>query len=40
MYMPHVASEDGVVKLIKQPGVSLELGDILSILTLDDPQPG
>ncbi|EFI27362.1 acetyl CoA carboxylase [Coprinopsis cinerea okayama7 len=38
MYMPLVASEDGVVQLIKQPGVSLEPGDILGILTLDDPQ--
>src|ERR1700722_9342364 len=37
MYMPLVASEDGVVQLIKQPGGSLEPGDILGILTLDDP---
>ncbi|KAF9054415.1 acetyl CoA carboxylase [Panaeolus papilionaceus] len=37
MYMPLVASEDGTVQLIKQPGVSLEPGDILGILTLDDP---
>ncbi|KAK2463653.1 hypothetical protein APHAL10511_004404 [Amanita phalloides] len=37
MYMPLVASEDGVVQLIKQPGVSLEPGDIIGILTLDDP---
>ncbi|KIY53020.1 hypothetical protein FISHEDRAFT_55652 [Fistulina hepatica ATCC 64428] len=37
MYMPLIASEDGVVQLIKQPGVSLEPGDILGILTLDDP---
>ncbi|TFK51885.1 acetyl CoA carboxylase [Heliocybe sulcata] len=37
MYMPLVASEDGVVQLVKQPGVSLEPGDILGILTLDDP---
>jgi acetyl-CoA carboxylase/biotin carboxylase 1 len=37
MYMPLVASEDGVVQLIKQLGVSLEPGDILGILTLDDP---
>ncbi|KAF8647743.1 hypothetical protein AX16_006578 [Volvariella volvacea WC 439] len=37
MYMPLVASEDGVVQLIKQAGVSLEPGDILGILTLDDP---
>ncbi|KAH6915859.1 acetyl CoA carboxylase [Coprinopsis sp. MPI-PUGE-AT-0042] len=37
MYMPLVASEDGIVQLIKQAGVSLEPGDILGILTLDDP---
>jgi acetyl-CoA carboxylase/biotin carboxylase 1 len=37
MYMPLVASEDGIVQLIKQPGVSLEPGGILGILTLDDP---
>ncbi|KAG7093554.1 hypothetical protein E1B28_007224 [Marasmius oreades] len=37
MYMPLVATEDGIVQLIKQPGVSLEPGDILGILTLDDP---
>lgn len=37
MYMPLIASEDGVVQFVKQPGVSLEPGDILGILTLDDP---
>lgn len=37
MYMPLIASEDGIVQLLKQPGVSLEPGDILGILTLDDP---
>lgn len=37
MYMPLVASEDGIVQFLKQPGVSLEPGDILGILTLDDP---
>ncbi|KAJ7623271.1 acetyl CoA carboxylase [Roridomyces roridus] len=37
MYMPLVASEDGTLQLIKQPGVSLAPGDILGILTLDDP---
>jgi acetyl-CoA carboxylase/biotin carboxylase 1 len=37
MYMPLVASENGVVNFVKQPGVSLEPGDILGILTLDDP---
>ncbi|KAL5612714.1 hypothetical protein BROUX41_004198 [Berkeleyomyces rouxiae] len=37
MYMPLVAQEDGVVQLIKQPGATLEAGDILGILALDDP---
>ncbi|KAF8141976.1 acetyl-CoA carboxylase [Boletus edulis] len=37
MYMPLVAAEDGTVQFVKQPGVSLEPGDILGILTLDDP---
>ncbi|KAI0286000.1 acetyl CoA carboxylase [Russula aff. rugulosa BPL654] len=30
MYMPLVASEDGIVNFVKQPGVSLEPGDILA----------
>ena len=37
MYMPLIASEDGVPMFVKQPGVTLEPGDILGILTLDDP---
>ncbi len=37
MYMPLVTQEDGVVQLIKQPGATLEAGDILGILALDDP---
>ena len=37
MYMPLVTQETGVVQLIKQPGAALEAGDILGILTLDDP---
>jgi acetyl-CoA carboxylase/biotin carboxylase 1 len=37
MYMPLIAQEDGLVNLIKQPGASLEAGDILGILALDDP---
>jgi acetyl-CoA carboxylase/biotin carboxylase 1 len=37
MYMPLIAQEDGMVQLIKQPGATLEAGDILGILTLDDP---
>jgi hypothetical protein len=35
--MPLVAAEDGIVQFVKQPGVSLEPGDIFGILTLDDP---
>ncbi|KAF9581259.1 acetyl-coenzyme-A carboxylase, partial [Lunasporangiospora selenospora] len=37
MYMPLIASEDGIVQFIKQPGTSLEAGDIIGILSLDDP---
>ncbi|KAL1303686.1 hypothetical protein AAFC00_007039 [Neodothiora populina] len=37
MYMPLIAQEDGLVNLIKQPGATLEAGDILGILALDDP---
>ncbi|EJU03511.1 acetyl CoA carboxylase [Dacryopinax primogenitus] len=37
MYMPLIATEDGVPLFVKQPGVTLEPGDILGILTLDDP---
>ena len=37
MHMPPIASEDGIVQLIKQLGVGLEAGDILGIFTLDDP---
>lgn len=37
MYMPLIASEDGVPQFVKQPGVTLQPGDILGILTLDDP---
>ncbi|KAI1818844.1 acetyl-CoA carboxylase, partial [Poronia punctata] len=37
MFMPLVAEEDGIVQLIKQPGVTIEAGDILGILALDDP---
>ncbi|KAG0634358.1 acetyl-CoA carboxylase [Tuber brumale] len=37
MYMPLLAQEDGHVQLIKQPGSTLEAGDILDILALDDP---
>ena len=37
MYMPLIAQEDGIVQLLKQPGATLEAGDILGILSLDDP---
>lgn len=37
MYMPLVTQEEGTVQLIKQPGATLEAGDILGILALDDP---
>ncbi|KAI0594568.1 acetyl-CoA carboxylase [Biscogniauxia sp. FL1348] len=37
MFMPLVAQEDGIVQLIKQPGLTIEAGDILGILALDDP---
>lgn len=37
MYMPLIAAEDGIAQFVKQPGASLEPGDILGILTLDDP---
>ncbi|KAH7094196.1 acetyl-CoA carboxylase [Auriculariales sp. MPI-PUGE-AT-0066] len=37
MYMQLTATEDGIPQFVKQPGVSLEPGDILGILTLDDP---
>ena len=35
--MPLVAAEDGIAQFVKQPGTSLNAGDILGILTLDDP---
>ena len=37
MIMPLVAAEDGIAQFIKQPGVTLEAGDILGVLSLDDP---
>ncbi|KAG9291426.1 hypothetical protein G9A89_021845 [Geosiphon pyriformis] len=37
MYMPLIASQDGIVQFIKQPNATLEAGDIIGILTLDDP---
>ena len=37
MFMPLIAQEAGTVQFIKQPGATLEAGDILGILSLDDP---
>ena len=37
MCMPLIAQENGVVQLLKQPGSTLNAGDILAILALDDP---
>ncbi|KAI7872973.1 acetyl-CoA carboxylase [Spinellus fusiger] len=37
MYMPLVASEDGHIQFIKQVGATLEAGEIIGILSLDDP---
>lgn len=37
MQMPLVAQESGVVQLLKQPGSTIAAGDIIAILTLDDP---
>lgn len=37
MYLSLTVAEDGIVQLIKQPGTTLETGDILGILTMDDP---
>ncbi|ODV78179.1 acetyl-coenzyme-A carboxylase [Suhomyces tanzawaensis NRRL Y-17324] len=37
MVMPLIAQENGVVQVIKQPGSTVNAGDILAILSLDDP---
>ncbi|KDE05599.1 acetyl-CoA carboxylase [Microbotryum lychnidis-dioicae p1A1 Lamole] len=37
MIMPLIAAEDGIAQFIKQPGVTLEAGAIIGILSLDDP---
>ena len=37
MYLPLVAQENGTVTFVKTPGVSLNPGDLLGILTVDDP---
>lgn len=37
MYLPLVAQEDGVVTFVRSPGVSLNPGDLLGLLAVDDP---
>lgn len=37
MQMPLIAQESGLVQLLKQPGSTIVAGDIIAILTLDDP---
>ena len=37
MIMSLIATEDGVPQYVKQPGATLEAGDIIGILSLDDP---
>ncbi|KAL2707195.1 Biotin carboxylase [Kluyveromyces marxianus] len=37
MQMPLISQENGIVQLLKQPGSTLAAGDILAILSLDDP---
>ncbi|KAI9138810.1 acetyl-CoA carboxylase [Paraphysoderma sedebokerense] len=37
MYMPLTASEDGVLHTVKQAGSSIEAGDLLATVSLDDP---
>lgn len=37
MQMPLISQESGIVQLLKQPGSTISAGDIIAILTLDDP---
>lgn len=37
MFMPLITQEAGTISLIKQPGATLEAGDMLGIIALDDP---
>ncbi|CAI4767824.1 AQG_2a_G0047460.mRNA.1.CDS.1 [Saccharomyces cerevisiae] len=37
MQMPLVSQENGIVQLLKQPGSTIVAGDIMAIMTLDDP---
>ncbi|KAJ1732462.1 acetyl-coenzyme-A carboxylase [Coemansia biformis] len=37
MYMQLTTSEDGIVQFVKQPGAGLAAGEVIGVLTLDDP---
>ncbi|KAJ2081542.1 acetyl-coenzyme-A carboxylase [Coemansia sp. RSA 988] len=37
MYMQLTTAEDGVVQFVKQPGAALSAGEVIGVLTLDDP---
>ncbi|KAJ2826052.1 acetyl-coenzyme-A carboxylase [Coemansia erecta] len=37
MYMQLTTSEDGIVQFVKQPGAALGAGEVIGVLTLDDP---
>ncbi|KAJ2908900.1 acetyl-coenzyme-A carboxylase, partial [Coemansia aciculifera] len=37
MYMQLTTSEDGIVQFVKQPGAALAAGEVIGVLTLDDP---
>ncbi|KAI9474788.1 acetyl-CoA carboxylase [Coemansia mojavensis] len=37
MYMQLTTAEDGVVQFVKQPGAALGPGEVIGVLTLDDP---
>ncbi|KAJ2741209.1 acetyl-coenzyme-A carboxylase, partial [Coemansia sp. BCRC 34301] len=37
MYMQLTTTEDGVVQFVKQPGAALAAGEVIGVLTLDDP---
>ncbi|KAJ2054343.1 acetyl-coenzyme-A carboxylase [Coemansia sp. S16] len=37
MYMQLTTTEDGIVQFVKQPGAALSAGEVIGILTLDDP---
>ena len=37
MYMPLLATESGIIKFLKSPGSTLQSGDVIGQLILDDP---